>query len=88
MILIMRYTSVAMTRDGMRMFISADLDYISLTHTPRGQGVTDQKKIVALCTCILFSYLEPEYSRSTLPGISHVFFMQRAQLHSQKLGFR
>jgi hypothetical protein len=47
-----------MTRDGMGMFVSGELDHISLTHTPRGQGVIDGEKIVALCERILFSYVD------------------------------
>jgi hypothetical protein len=79
-------TSVPMTGDGMIMFASGDLDYISLTCTPRGQCVADREKIVVLWKRILFSYLESVYSRSTIPGIYLTVFMQRAQLHLQKLG--
>jgi hypothetical protein len=42
----MRYTSVALTRDGMRMFASGNL-IIYLTRTPRSQGVVDGEEIVA-----------------------------------------
>jgi hypothetical protein len=69
------------------MFVNGDLDYISLTHTPRGQGVTDQERIAALWKRILFSYLESEYSRSTILGVSLKVFMRRTQLRLQELAF-
>jgi hypothetical protein len=45
-----------------------------------------REKIAALWKCILFSYLEFEYSRSTTPGVYLTVFMQRAQPHLQNLG--
>jgi hypothetical protein len=48
MILTMRCTSGPMLRDGMRMFVSGDLDHISLTRTPQGQGVANRENVVAL----------------------------------------
>jgi hypothetical protein len=86
MILILGCTLVAMKRDGMKMVVSGDLDRIFLTYTPRGQGMAHGEKIARLWKRILFSYLEFEYSRNTILGVSLMVFMRRAQLHLQKLG--
>jgi hypothetical protein len=58
MVLVMRCTSVALKRNGRRIFASEDLDHIYLIHTPRGQGVADGVKIAALLKHILFSCLD------------------------------
>jgi hypothetical protein len=42
-------------KDEMRKFASEDPDRISLTHTPRGQGVAGGEKIATLWKRILFS---------------------------------
>jgi hypothetical protein len=70
------------------MFVSGDLDHISLTRTPQGQGVANRENVVALWKRILFPYLGFKYSRSTIPGIYLTVFVQRAQPHLQKLGYQ
>jgi hypothetical protein len=49
----MRCTSVALTRDGTRMFASGDLDHISWAHIPRGQGVAKGENMAVLWKHIL-----------------------------------